>query len=58
MIDSFSLTLLLAAIGILLLCHGRKTRRKLPRFIGVILTFAALLLVVATVLLATAARNH
>ncbi len=58
MIDSFSLTLLLAAIGILLLWHGRKTRRKHPQFIGVILTFAALLLVVATVLLATAARNH
>ena len=58
MIDSFSLTLLLAATGILLLWHGRKIRRKLPQFIGVILTFAALLLVVATVLLATAARNH
>lgn len=58
MIDSFSLTVLLAAIGILLLWHGRKTRRKLPQFIGVILTLAALLLVAATVLLATAARNH
>ena len=58
MIDSFSLTVLLAAIGILLLWHGRKSRRKLPRFIGVILTLAALLLVAATVLLATAARNH
>ena len=58
MIDSFSLTMLLVAIVILLLWYGRRTRQKLPLFIGVILTFAALLLAAATILLATAARNH
>ena len=58
MIDSFLLIVLLAVAGTLLLWFGHKSRRKIPQFVGTILTISSLLLVIATLLLATAARNH
>ena len=58
MIDSFSLIVLLTVAGTLLLWFGRRSRRKIPNFVGNILIVAALLLVIATLLLITAVRNH
>ncbi|MBQ7515267.1 MAG: hypothetical protein IJS96_03205 [Schwartzia sp.] len=58
MMNSFSLMVLFAVAGILLLLLGRKSHRKLPQIAGAVLVLAGLLLSLATFLLATAARNH
>ena len=58
MLDFFSLIVLLVVVGTLLLWFGRKNRRKIPQFIGAVLTVSALLLIAATLLLVTAVRNH